>query len=89
MAQADTRTTRSLIARDDQPLIGIIERQNGRDVVRYFTDEAAADAAITNDAPRAALAVIGAWSDLDWDQTIEALERIRHDSGPTAPIDDL
>jgi uncharacterized protein (DUF433 family) len=33
-----------------------------------------------------ALSLIGAWSDLDWDETIAALDRIRHESKPTPPI---
>ncbi len=78
-----------MVVADDQPLIGVIERQNGRDVVRYFADEEAADGAIPRSATQAALAVIGAWSDLDWDETIKALDRIRHESKPTPPIDDL
>lgn len=36
-----------------------------------------------------ALALAGAWSDLDWDDMVEALDRIHHDSKPTPPIVDL
>jgi hypothetical protein len=32
------------------------------------------------------LEVIGAWRDLDWDETVAALDRIRHESKPTLPI---
>jgi hypothetical protein len=34
-----------------------------------------------------ALGLVGAWSDLDWDEMIEALDRIRHESKPTPPIE--
>ena len=34
-----------------------------------------------------ALAVIGAWSDLDWEETAAELDRIRHESTPTPPIE--
>jgi hypothetical protein len=34
-----------------------------------------------------ALNLAGAWSDLDWDETVEVLDRIRHESVPTPPID--
>lgn len=34
-----------------------------------------------------ALSLAGAWSDLDWDEMYEALDRIRHESEPTPPID--
>lgn len=37
----------------------------------------------------AAFAAIGSWSDLDWEETVAALDRIRHESGPTPPIEDL
>jgi uncharacterized protein (DUF433 family) len=33
-----------------------------------------------------ALSVVGAWSDLDFDETLDALNRIRHESKPTLPI---
>ena len=36
---------------------------------------------------RDALAVAGAWSDLQDDDEFEALDRIRHESKPTPPID--
>ena len=89
MPETDAHQRESMIVPDDRPLIGVIERQNGHDVVRYFTDETAADDAAPTTATQAALSVIGAWRDLDWDETIEALERIRRESKPTPPIDGL
>jgi hypothetical protein len=68
------------------PLIGLIFEENGQEVVRYFTEEKAADAAVTRNATQKALGVIGAWSDLDWDEMVAALDRIRHESKPTPPI---
>ena len=38
-------------------------------------------------AAQAALSVVGAWSDLDWDDLEAALDQIRHSSTPTPPID--
>lgn len=32
------------------------------------------------------LALAGSWSDLDWDDMIRELDRIRHESTPTPPI---
>ena len=55
--------------------------------MRYFTDEKAADAAVPHSTTKAALSVIGAWSDLDWEEMVEALDRIRHESKPTPPFD--
>jgi hypothetical protein len=33
------------------------------------------------------LALAGSWSDLDWDDMMQELDRIRHESKPTPPID--
>ena len=87
MRALEPRPAPSLDARPDQPLIGIIVQQDGQEVVRYFADEAAADAAQPDDAIQDALNLAGAWSDLDWDEMVEALERIRHESRPTPAID--
>jgi hypothetical protein len=77
----------SLVATADQPLIGIVLEEDGQQVVRYFADEAAADAAVADHALARALAAIGSWRDLDWNETAEALDRIRHESVPTPPIE--
>ncbi len=87
MAEQESHLSRSLLVQPDQPLIGVILHEHGKDVVRYFAEEEAADAAISNTATEAALSVIGAWSDLDWDETVEALDRIRHETPPTPPIE--
>jgi hypothetical protein len=78
--------TQTLQNQTHSPLIGIIVEENGQEVVRYFTEERAADAAVSGNATQKALEVIGAWSDLDWDETVAALDRIRHESKPTPPI---
>jgi hypothetical protein len=78
--------TQSLQNHTHSPLIGLIFEENGQEVVRYFTEEKAADAAVTRSATHKALGVIGAWSDLDWDETVAALDHIRHESKPTPPI---
>ncbi len=77
---------RSLVARRDQPLIGILREDNGREFVEY-TVEDNADESSTSQVLQAALAVVGAWSDLDWDEMEAALDRIRHESVPTPPIE--
>ncbi len=77
----------SFIARADQPLVGVITQEDGQEVVRYFTEEEAVDAAFPAAVTQQALGVVGAFSDLDWDETVEALDRIRHESKPTPPID--
>jgi hypothetical protein len=78
--------TQALQNHTHSPLIGLIFEENGHEVVRYFTEEKAADAAVSENATQKALGVIGAWRDLDWDETVAALDRIRHESKPTPPI---
>jgi hypothetical protein len=57
-----------------EPLIALVTEENGREVVRYFADDAAADAAAPADSIQAARDLAGAWSDLDWDDMLEALD---------------
>ena len=82
-----TEQPSSISVRDDRPLIGIITRENGKDVTRYFTDEDEADAATPPASVQRALGLLGAWSDLDWDEAVSELDRIRHESQPTPPLD--
>ena len=53
---------------ENQPLIGIAFEEKGKEVVRYFSVEAQADRAISNDTTEEALQLAGAWSDLSWDE---------------------
>ncbi len=70
----------------NQPLIGIILGERGREVVYYFAEEAQADAVINRQTIQEVLGLAGAWSDLHWDLVEEELRRIRHESHPTPPI---
>ncbi|HLZ21983.1 MAG TPA: hypothetical protein VKQ30_07665 [Ktedonobacterales bacterium] len=72
---------------NSQPLIAIPWDDHGRQGTRYFTDEAEADAALGSDVTTDALNLAGAWSDLDFDELVDALDRIRHERTPTPPID--
>lgn len=60
-------------------------------MVRYFTDEAAADKALAEKRPRDGRHLFGAWKEIDpdieWAEVAEQLDRIRHESKPTPPID--
>jgi hypothetical protein len=86
--QADRQRimTHSLHNHTHSPLIGLIFEENGQEVVCYFAEEKAADAAVSQSATQKALGVIGAWRDLDWDETVAALDQIHHESKPTPPI---
>ena len=87
MAEPVRRDTEGWTAASGEPLIALIFEEDGREVVRYFRDDEAADAAMPPDSVQAARALARAWSDLDWDQTVEALERIRHESTPSPFIE--
>lgn len=68
---------------DSEPLSTLITIQKGHE-----TTIAAGGDAESDEAARNALAVFGAWNDLDWDAAAEALDQIRHESSPTAPVDE-
>jgi hypothetical protein len=87
MGQPEIQPPAGLRVGDDQTLIGIPSRENGCDVVRYFAREADAGAALSDAAVQDALSLAGAWNDLNWGETIAALDRIRHESVPTPLID--
>lgn len=88
MSRQRSDNTVMLRGRRDQPLIAIPVIEDGEEVTYYFVDEHAAG---EFQAQRGldARSLAGAWSDLDWEETVEALDRIRHESKPTPPIDDL
>ena len=78
----------SLMARSDQPLIGIPCEEDGRDMVYYFIEESDVEAASTSASVQRALSLAGAWQDLgDWAEVERELDRIRHESKPTPPIE--
>ena len=77
---------RSITARSTEPLVAIFVEEAGEEVVRYFPEDVA-DATTSDEATRAALAAIGSCSDLEWDRWAAELDRIRHESPPTPPID--
>jgi hypothetical protein len=60
--------------------------ENGQEVVRYFANEAEADSVTASHVAAEVRSLAGAWTDLDWEEAIDALNRIRHDNEPTPPI---
>ncbi len=70
----------------NQPLIGVIMQESGQEVVRYFAEEADADAATSSSAIQGILNLAGAWSDLSWEEVEKDLYRIRHENNPTPPL---
>lgn len=86
-AERPTPPPISIVVSDDRPLLGVIEFESGHEMTRYFTDDSPSrgEPAAPGADIEAALAAIGAWSDLDWDEMESALDRIRHESKPTPP----
>lgn len=76
-----------MAVRSDQPLIGIMMHEDDREVVRYFAEEADADAAAPASGIQRALRLAGSWSDLEWNEFEAALDRVRYESRPTPPIE--
>jgi hypothetical protein len=78
-----------LATRRSQPLIGVPTGEGADEGVRYFTSEAEADRFLSRNQEnvKIALSAIGGWSDLDFDEMLDSLDRIRHQSKPTPPID--
>lgn len=79
---------RSLLVPWGTPLIGIPVEVNGQWMVRSFVGDPREDDPVEDERSlEAALSVIGAWSDLDWESYADDLDRIRHESRPTPPIE--
>ena len=70
----------------DRPLIGIVFIEDGDEVVRNFRDEFEADAAIDAHGIDDVRSLAGVWADLDWEEAVDALDRIRHGGEPPPPI---
>jgi len=87
MAEPSHQHIQGLLVQSNQPLIGIPSEEKGREVVRYFKKGEDADRAVSDQDIQDAIDLAGAWSDLDWDEMVDALDRIRHESKPTPPIE--
>lgn len=89
MTGVSGQTQEGLTSNRRQPLIGIPVGEGADETVCYFTSEDEADRVRARDSEniRRALSAIGSWSDLDFDEMLDALERIRHESTPTPPIE--
>jgi hypothetical protein len=84
MAEPLRHPSPDLLVGRKQMLFAVPVDEDGHETVRFFTENVESLAA--DDGVRQALSVIGAWSDLDWEQAFEELDRIRHESRPTPPI---
>lgn len=80
---------RSLRVRAGQPLIGVVVREDGERVTHYFTaDDTDADGS-SRQLRKPMRSFAGIWKDLDWADAEQALDRIRHQSKPTPPLEEV
>jgi len=86
MSAQERQPSGHLAASGNQPLIGVVLVRDGEETVQYYCREEDAEAEIPASATKDALALAGAWSDLDWGELDKALDLIRHQSPPTAAI---
>jgi hypothetical protein len=87
MRERQPGSPQQLSVRSDQPLIGVIVTEGEEEVVHYFTEDQPADVVTDRSRIRKALELAGAWQDLAWEGVLETLDRIRHASCPTPPIE--
>ncbi len=80
---AERNADAGMVASSDQPVVALLDADGG--VVGYFAGELAANPPLSS--TRAALAVLGAWAEMDWNGLAADLSRIRHESRPTPPVD--
>jgi hypothetical protein len=79
----------ALVVHPDRPLLGVIDVEDGQEVVHYFVSDTDAEEEVASRIVAEARALAGAWSDRDWEEAVETFDRLRHDSEPTPPIDAL
>jgi hypothetical protein len=79
-----SRGSAGFVAHAGQPLIAILVEHGDEEEIHYFVDDVAADAALGQ---TPAIRLAGIWSDLDADEMLASLDRIRHENKPTPPID--
>jgi hypothetical protein len=81
---------RNLTAAENDPVVCVFVGEDGDERIRYFIEVDAP--ASTRESIHRALDLAGAWDGAewgDWEETEQELERIRHESVPTPPIQDL
>lgn len=77
-----------IVIRRGQPVYVVPDiDENGEEIECVFTDDDDYESWVA----RRGLTLksfAGIWDDLDWDETAASLDRIRHESKPTPPIDE-
>jgi uncharacterized protein with NRDE domain len=70
-------------------LVAVPEIDNGEEVTRYFVEPANSARPLTEDDLAKVRSLAGAWSDVDWEETLASLEEIRQSSKPSPPLEDM
>jgi hypothetical protein len=89
MVKQHTNQSRTLLVRSGEPVYVVPIDLDGVEYELYVAGDDAAEELRTPESLRDALNLAGAWSDMDGDAMLEALQRMRRESKPTPPIDDL
>ena len=79
----------SVTGQPESPLIGVPVERQGHEHVVYFVAEDDADQALQQYADRPAIKLAGVWRDLDTEEMLRELDRLRHETKPTPPVTSL
>jgi|SRR3989344_2492510 len=77
----------ALTSKKNQPLIGVEVEKNGESVTYYFDDEKQADKVLSGSTAPNVLSLAGVWDKLNWSEIATSLDKIRHQSQPTEPLE--
>jgi hypothetical protein len=87
MAEHKDGDAQSIVVKKNHPLIGLLIEENGEWTERYFSSEEDARAAVAKSRRGPAKSLAGVWSDLDTDEMLRELDRIRHESPPSPSLE--
>ena len=76
-----------LIVRKGEALVAVPGEENGQPITRVYVRNLRSPGKPNEETLALALSAIGAWKELDWEFTLSELDRIRHESEPTPPLD--
>lgn len=87
MAGNGSRNGTELIVRKGEALVGVPDAENGEPITRVYVRNLRSPGRPNAETLALALSAICAWKELDWEFTLAELDRIRHESEPTPPLD--
>lgn len=83
----ESRSADVLISRHGEALVAIPGVENGEAVVYYRLENGSSDPTTRSASIERALAAAGSWANLDVDETLDALDEIRHSNPPSPPFE--